>query len=34
MLRRAEVAVGELRYAAPDRAWAVRIRTGRQLLAG
>ena len=33
LLRRAGVAVDELRYAAPDRASAVRIRTGRQLLA-
>ena len=33
VLRRAGVAVDELRYAAPDRASAVRIRTGRQLLA-
>jgi acetyl esterase/lipase len=32
LLRRAGVAVDELRYAAPDRASAVRIRTGRQLL--
>jgi acetyl esterase len=32
-LRRAGVAVDELRYAAPDRASAVRIRTGRPLLA-
>ena len=32
-LRRAGVAVDELRYAAPDRASAERIRTGRQLLA-
>ena len=33
LLRRAGVAVDELRYAAPDRASAVRIRVGRQLLA-
>ena len=33
LLRRAGVAVDELRYAAPDRASAVLIRTGRQLLA-
>ena len=33
LLRRAGVAVDELRYAAADRASAVRIRTGRQLLA-
>jgi alpha/beta hydrolase fold len=33
LLRRAGVAVDELRYAAPDRASAVRIRNGRQLLA-
>jgi len=33
LLRRAGVAVDELRYAAPDRASAVRIRTGRELLA-
>ena len=33
LLRRAGVAVDELRYAAPDRASAMRIRTGRQLLA-
>ena len=32
-LRRAGVAVDELRYAAPDRACAMRIRAGRQLLA-
>jgi acetyl esterase/lipase len=32
LLRRAGVAVDELRYAAPDRASAVRIRAGRQLL--
>ena len=32
-LRRAGIAVDELRYAAPDLASAVRIRTGRQLLA-
>jgi acetyl esterase/lipase len=32
-LRRAGVAVDELRYAAPDPAAAVRIRNGRQLLA-
>ncbi len=32
-LRRAGVAVDELRYAAPDPATAVRIRNGRQLLA-
>ena len=31
-LKAASVAVDELRYAAPDRASAVRIRTGRQLL--
>jgi hypothetical protein len=33
LLRRAGVAVDELRYAAPDRASAARIRTGQQLLA-
>ena len=33
LLRRAGVAVDELRYAAPDRASAARIRTGLQLLA-
>ena len=33
VLRRSGVAVDELRYAAPDLASAVRIRTGRQLLA-
>lgn len=33
LLRRAGVAVDELRYAAPDRASAVLIRTGRPLLA-
>jgi alpha/beta hydrolase fold len=33
LLRRAGVAVDELRYAAPDRASAVRIRAGRPLLA-
>ena len=33
LLRRAGVAVDELRYAAPDPASAGRIRTGRQLLA-
>jgi acetyl esterase len=33
LLRRAGVAVDELRYAAPDSACAVRIRTGRGLLA-
>jgi alpha/beta hydrolase fold len=33
LLRRAGVAVDELRYAAPDRASAVRVRAGRQLLA-
>jgi acetyl esterase/lipase len=33
LLRRAGVVVDELRYAAPDGASAVRIRTGRQLLA-
>jgi acetyl esterase/lipase len=33
LLRRAGVAVDELRYAAPDHASAARIRTGRQLLA-
>jgi acetyl esterase/lipase len=33
LLRRAGVAVDELRYAAPDRTSAVRIRTGRPLLA-
>jgi alpha/beta hydrolase fold len=33
LLRRAGVAVDELRYAAPGRASAVRIRTSRQLLA-
>ena len=32
-LRRAGIAVDELRYAAPDRASAVRIRAGRALLA-
>jgi len=32
LLRHAGVAVDELRYAAPDHASAVRIRTGRQLL--
>ena len=32
-LRRAGVAVDELRYAAPDPATAIRIRNGRQLLA-
>ena len=32
LLRRAGVAVDELRYAAPDRVSAARIRTGRQLL--
>jgi acetyl esterase len=32
-LRRAGITVNELRYAAPDPATAVRIRTGRQLLA-
>jgi len=33
LLRRAGVAVDELHYAAPDSSSAVRIRTGRQLLA-